>query len=463
LPSEGWPPSDADRGSVVGNDAAVAAGSERIVIAAKPGVDRELLGTFIADAGYPDVRFADAPDDAHALLAGAPIDLLILDVMQTRTGVMRLLEALRAQAPRTRPAVLVVAPPENADRIALCLKLGADDYLVSPYESTFVRARITMALARRRLSSEVERLRAAGRAADDAALARRYSDASSRFVPREFLEYLKRDTLADVQLGDHIARKMTVFFSDIRDFTALSESLTPQENFQFLNSYLKHVNPIIREHRGFIDKYIGDAIMALFPHDATDALTAAVELYRNVVRYNEGRLKAGYAPIRIGIGLHHGELILGTIGENDRMQTTVIADAVNVASRMEGLTKHYGVPILASGSVVEHLAPGSTFHLRHLGAVKAKGKAASVDIYECFDNDPADLLDHKVNSAELFASAMHEFQKGLFLTAGRYFSRVAAMHAGDIPAAYYRDRCMLITMKGTGAQRWDGADLIESK
>ncbi len=451
------------RGSVVRNGAAVAEGSEHIVIAAKTGLDRELLATFIADAGYPDVQFAVTPDDALALLAGPPIDLLIVDVMQSRTGVMRFLEAVRAMPVQTRPALLVEAPPDATDRIALCLKLGADDYLVTPHQATFVRTRINMALARRRLSLEVAALRAAGSAASDVALAQRYSDASSRFVPREFLEYLKRDTLADVQLGDHIARKMTVFFSDIRDFTALSESLTPQENFAFLNSYLRHVNPIIREHRGFIDKYIGDAIMALFPHDATDALTAAVELYRQVVRYNQGRAKAGYAPIRIGIGLHHGELILGTIGENDRMQTTVIADAVNVASRMEGLTKHYGVPILASASVVENLRAGAHFHLRHLGAVKAKGKAASVDIYECFDNDPVDLLEHKVNSMELFANAMREFQKGLFLTAGRYFSRVSAMHPGDTPAAYFRDRCMMITMKGTGSQRWDGADLIESK
>jgi len=397
------------------------------------------------------------------LLPGRRIDLLLVDVMQSRTGVMRLLEAVRALPAGQRPALLVIAPPDATDRITLCLKLGADDYLVTPHQSTFVRTRVNMALARRRLSIEVDELRAAGRVTNDEALSQRYSDASSRFVPREFLEYLKRDTLADVQLGDHIARQMTVFFSDIRDFTALSESLTPQENFAFLNSYLQHVNPIIREHRGFIDKYIGDAIMALFPHDATDALTASVELYRQVVRYNQGRTRAGYPPIRIGIGLHHGELILGTIGETERMQTTVIADAVNVASRMEGLTKHYGVPLLASASVVQNLKPGSRFHLRHLGAVKAKGKAASVDIYECFDNDPADLMEHKINSAELFANAMREFQKGLFLTAGRYFSRVSAMHAGDAPAAYYRDRCMMITMKGTGSQRWDGADLIETK
>ncbi len=138
-------------------------------------------------------------------------------------------------------------------------------------------------------------------------------------------------------MGDHVQREMTVFFSDIRDFTTLSETMTPQENFDFLNSYLRRATPIIRTNHGFIDKYIGDAIMALFPREPADALQSAVELQRDLVDYNQGRKKAGYKPVRVGIGLHCGELILGTIGEEERMQTTVIADAVNVASRIEGL------------------------------------------------------------------------------------------------------------------------------
>ncbi len=176
------------------------------------------------------------------------------------------------------------------------------------------------------------------------------------------------------KLGDHVQRDMTVFFTDIRDFTALSEQLTPQQNFNFLNSYLKHVTPIIRNHHGFIDKYIGDAVMALFPRNANDALNAAIEILNQVNRYNAGRRRAGYVPIEIGIGMHRGELILGTVGEGNRMQTTVIADAVNVASRIEGLTKTFGVGLLLSKAVVDGVDADHKFMLRHLGAVKAKGK-----------------------------------------------------------------------------------------
>ncbi|MGH7661438.1 MAG: adenylate/guanylate cyclase domain-containing protein, partial [Vulcanimicrobiaceae bacterium] len=266
-----------------------------------------------------------------------------------------------------------------------------------------------------------------------------------------------------VRLGDHVQRDMTVFFSDIRDFTSLSEKMTPQENFKFLNSYLKNVNPIVRARRGFIDKYIGDAIMALFPAEPGDAVQAGVDLQSAVKTYNQGRKIAGYVPIGIGIGIHRGDLILGTIGEEERMQTTVIADAVNLASRLEGLTKTYRVGLLVSGAVVEGLQPNHGFKLRHLGAVIAKGKNQSVEIYECYNSDSADLIEHKDKTADAFAAAMAEFRKGTFLTAGKIFGKVAEMHPDDAPAAYYRDRCSLTVVHERGPGAWDGAERMEVK
>jgi two-component system sensor histidine kinase ChiS len=220
---------------------------------------------------------------------------------------------------------------------------------------------------------------------------------------------------------------------------------------------------VIRANGGFIDKYIGDAVMALFPRAPGDALAAAVELLRRMGPYNAGRRRAGYEPIRIGIGAHHGPLILGTIGEAERMQTTVISDTVNVAARLEGLTKTFGVDLLVSGSILDGRAQPERFHLRHLGAVKAKGKTASVEVYECFDLDPPELIAHKLQTAPLFAQALAEFGRGTFLTAGRLFQRVAAANPSDGPAAHYRDRCSLFAVRGTGVEKWDGADLIETK
>ncbi|MBV8722289.1 MAG: adenylate/guanylate cyclase domain-containing protein, partial [Candidatus Eremiobacteraeota bacterium] len=242
---------------------------------------------------------------------------------------------------------------------------------------------------------------------------------------------------------------MTVLFTDIRDFTALSETLTPQQNFDFLNSYLRQVTPIVRARHGFVDKYIGDAIMALFPRNAGDALQAAVELQRQVARYNVGRNRAGYVPVEIGIGLHRGSLILGTIGEEERMQTTVISDAVNVASRIEGLTKVFGVSLLIGGSVIDGLdvAELERHRLRNLGDVKAKGKTRSVEIFECYDNDDDELRSHKDKTAESFAAAMDEFRRGMFLTAGRIFARIANQEPRDTVAAHFRDSCTLSAVR----------------
>ena len=433
-------------------------GRDVIVVAGGAEMDRQMLRVFIEDAGYPDVRFAADAEEALALLGEA--DLILVDVMQASAPVAKLLNAARALPRAKAPAMLVTGPPDQMGRVEACLARGAEDYVTHPYLASAVRTRVAQALARRRLSRELDELRAAGKVA---AVLGRADDPSTRFVPREFLEYLQRQTLADVRLGDHVSREMTVFFSDIRDFTRLSEAMTPQENFDFLNSYLRHVNPVIRAANGFIDKYIGDAIMALFPHEPEDALTAAIGLMRRVAEYNVGRARANYEEIRIGIGMHRGSLILGTIGEDERMQTTVIADAVNTASRIEGLTKVFGSPILLSDTIVRALPPAAPFRLRNLGAVKAKGKHEHVEIYEAYDNDEERLLEHKDRTKEIFAEGIKQYRDGLFLSAQKLFQRVASKNPDDRPAAYYLERCSIIALRGPAPGRWDGAELMEVK
>ena len=140
-----------------------------------------------------------------------------------------------------------------------------------------------------------------------------------RFVPEQFLLYLEKEDVTQIQLGDQVQKTMTVMFSDIRSFTTLSEKMTPKENFDFLNSYLKHMGPVIRGNKGFIDKYIGDAIMALFPYSADDALSAALQMFENLTDFNARRMANGEDPIAIGLGLHTGQLMLGVIGEEERM------------------------------------------------------------------------------------------------------------------------------------------------
>jgi len=203
-----------------------------------------------------------------------------------------------------------------------------------------------------------------------------------RFVPREFLRFLKKENVMEIEIGDHASHRMTVLFSDIRDFTSLSEKLTPEENFRFINSYLNRMGPIIRDHNGFVDKYMGDGIMALFPDRAEDAVEAAIHLREELVHYNRDRSKMNYQPINFGVGLHTGDLMLGTIGENRRMDGTVISDAVNLASRLEGLTKKLGIGIAISETTYECLKSPETYKINHVGRERVKGKAKEISIFE---------------------------------------------------------------------------------
>ena len=159
-----------------------------------------------------------------------------------------------------------------------------------------------------------------------------------RFVPHAFLAIVGKPSIVEVELGDNKRRNMTILFSDIRNFTTLSERMTPDENFAFINAYLERMGPVIRDHNGFIDKYIGDAIMALF-ESADDALRAGLGMLETLEAFNAERRAAGQTPIGIGIGINTGILMMGTIGEKHRMDGTVISDAVNLASRIESLTK----------------------------------------------------------------------------------------------------------------------------
>jgi len=206
--------------------------------------------------------------------------------------------------------------------------------------------------------------------------------AYERFVPKQFLAYLNKDSIIDVKLGDHIQREMTICFMDIRGFTTLSEQMTPQENFFFINEFLGIMEPIVMKYGGFIDKYIGDAIMALFPDSVDKAIEAGSAMLRELEKFDSARIAKKMEPIRIGIGMHTGIIMLGTIGGNIRMDTTVISDVVNIASRVEGLNKQYGTSFLVTEATLERSEFPGAIHKRRIGEVPIRGKEQGITIYE---------------------------------------------------------------------------------
>lgn len=265
--------------------------------------------------------------------------------------------------------------------------------------------------------------------------------AFNRLIPSQLLKLLDRDNILDVKLGDQIERKLTIMFSDIRGFTSLSETMTPQENFNFLNSYLKQMEPIISAHNGIIDKYVGDTILALFTHSADDAVSGAIHMLEKLEEYNTGRARAGYVPVRIGFGLNTGLVMIGTVGGENRMESTVIGDAVNLTSRIEESTKIYNTPLLISQNTLYDLAIPGKYDIRFLDRIRVKGKTQPLSIYEVFNNDTIAVRDGKRATKPKFEKAVILYHLKDIPRAMTLFQQCVESTPKDNPAHIYLTRC----------------------
>jgi len=287
-----------------------------------------------------------------------------------------------------------------------------------------------------------------------AVLAKSYS----RFVPHEYLGFLNKDNIVDVQLGDHISQEMAVMFSDIRSFTTLSEDMTPQENFDFVNAYLKRVSPIVREQKGFIVKYLGDGMMAMFPESPNDAIQAGIKTLEHVLQYNTNRKKAGRKPIQVGIGIHIGHMMVGIVGEKARMQGDAFSDDVNLTSRLEGLTKMYGVSMIISENIYQQIVSSYGYCIRFLDHVKVKGKNRPIKIYEIYDADPPEIRKLKEQTHNQYQEGQACFFKQDFSKAISFFKDVLRIYPEDKPSSLYLERAMKYCNQGICTD-WDIADI----
>ncbi|MBU0929302.1 MAG: adenylate/guanylate cyclase domain-containing protein, partial [Spirochaetes bacterium] len=258
-----------------------------------------------------------------------------------------------------------------------------------------------------------------------------------RFVPRQFLGFLNRSTIEEIQLGDSSAEEMAILFVDVRSFSRLAESSTPEETFAFINEYLARVGPAVRAHGGFIDKYLGDGFMALFPGGSESAILCALDVQARVAAYNLEREASGRPAIKVGIGAHSGSLMLGTIGEELRMDGTVVSDAVNLASRLEGVSKEYDLGIAASERVLADLPDPTAFRMRFIGKVKVKGKADPVSVFEIYEGDPVGLRDKKDLVRASFERGVEAYYERRLGDARALFAQVLAVLPGDGASTRY--------------------------
>jgi len=200
---------------------------------------------------------------------------------------------------------------------------------------------------------------------------------------------------------------------------------------------LGRVGPVIRQYRGVVDKFIGDAVMALFPLKPDNGIKAAIAMLQTLLVYNETRDRPDRLPIKTGIGLHTGLVILGTVGEPERLEGTVISDAVNIASRLEQLTKLYGASIIISGQVLSQLEAPLDYHIRFLGQVQVKGKQKIISVFEVFDGDLPEIFELKSNTRVDFEQGVTHYLQQKFSEATACFEQVLGINPQDRAAQLY--------------------------
>ena len=379
------------------------------------------------------VLAAKSGEEALATAANGRPDIILLDVQMPGMNGYETTRSLSTDEQTSSiPIVMVTGLTGIEDRVR-ALKAGAVDFLTKPVDPAELRPKVA-SLARlkgynddmRRRQAEIRKELVGKGGQLQAAL-----DTFARFVPKEFLQALRKSDITDVKLGDHVKPDLAILFSDIRSFTALSEKMTPEQNFGFLNSYLRRMNPFIWENNGFIDKYIGDAIMALFPKGAGSALSAAVAMLADIPVYNSHRANFGYPPIGIGIGIQSGPVMLGIIGHERFMQGTAISGAVNLASRLQDLTKEYKVSLIVSSHALSDLEDPNRFDYRFLDKVRLRGKEEAVSVYEVFDGDAPRLREMKRKTREEFEKAMYDFHGGRFREARARFDAIQGGENSD--------------------------------
>lgn len=295
---------------------------------------------------------------------------------------------------------------------------------------------------------------------EDITSEKRVRSTMARYMSKEVADQLLAGGESELGGKD---QKVSVMFSDVRSFTTISEALGARETVAMLNEYFTEMVDVIFQHGGILDKYIGDAIMALFgapfngPEDADNALAVANQMMVKLGELNERRAAAGRAAIDIGIGISTGEVIVGNIGSAKRMEYTVIGDNVNLASRLEGATKQYGAKILLSESTVRELTKPSL--LREVDVIRVKGKDRPVAVSEAlgFRDTPA------------LRSMLAAYEEGLaayrarkWRAAMKAFEAALAVQPGDGPSAMYLERCRLYAVTPP-ADDWDGVWTLKSK
>jgi signal transduction histidine kinase/CheY-like chemotaxis protein/class 3 adenylate cyclase/ligand-binding sensor domain-containing protein len=402
-------------------------------------VNLKVLKNHLEREGYRVTLAHDGYEALQLIDSNGPFQLILLDVMMPRMSGYEVCQKLREKHTLAELPVIMVTAKNQIQDLVESLRTGANDYIAKPFSRDELLSRVKTQLDHFQIH-----------------------EATNRFVPHEFINSLGRQSILDLSRGDMVERDVHVMFSDIRDYTSLAEEMTPRENFKFVNKLAGKVGPIVKQHHGMINQYLGDTIMMLYMDKPDDGVKAGIAIQHMIRDFNAKLESRSRKPIRLGIGLHSGPLIMGIIGDAGRNDAAVISDTVNTASRMEGLTKHFNVNFIISHDTLQKMDDPGGFHLRYLGKVQAKGKHTSLDVYECYDGDAPEIFDLKKSTHQLFKSGIDAYFNQDMMLARKYFDQVYQANPTDATAFGFLHRIHGYLNQGV-PEGWTGLEVMTNK
>ena len=330
--------------------------------------NRYLLLQRLEREGYRNILQAADGAEAMTLLAAQPVDLVLLDVLMPELDGFAVLARMREDAELRSIPVIMISAVDQLETVVRCIEAGAEDYLQKPFNPVLLRARVRASLEKKRLADETRR--------------------QLRIIRGVFGKYVPESVVDSIISGDGNIEPMqspaTILYTDIEDFTRISESMAPEHVVEMLNAYFEAVIAVITRYGGIVNQLQGDAMLVTYnipvadPRHADQALKTAIEIQRQVT---EQRFAGVTLATRIGI--NSGSVFAGNVGTGERMHYTVHGDAVNLAARLERLNKDYDSRVLISGDSVALLE--DSYPLQAMGSVNIRGKTTPVELYRLIE------------------------------------------------------------------------------
>ena len=258
-----------------------------------------------------------------------------------------------------------------------------------------------------------------------------------KFIPKQFLKFLGKNSILELELGNQVQKEVTTMFCDIRNSTATSSTLSLEDNFNYINSYLKIVSPLIRKYGGFVDKYLGDGILAVFIQ-AENAMECAVQIVKTIEQKNKSNTNT--PSMDVGISLNTGEVVFGVVGEEERKSPTIISDTVNLASKMENINKFFHTKIIFSKRTLNSLRNEYPLSYRFIGTLTLEDKDY-LSMFECLDSYDKKIREKLESVKVTFEQGVRFYNLGKYHNAKDNFQLVLKRAREDKVAYMYYNKC----------------------